>query len=320
MNRPMAVLIAVSMLLCGCDSEESAWQKATKQNTVPSYEAFIHKYSDGEHVTSALHRIEQLSFDQAKAAGDASGLEAYLAAYPTGRFVEEAKKLLAPMVFKRIEEAGAVDAYEVFLERFPKSDLAWEAITRLRKPRYQAAMSASTLAGHLRFLRQYPDGADSNELRRLLPTLPRWKQSQELGELILTMAPKAYIQMGLTQDFDLVARPSVASGVFRGQGEMLIEDLDLAARSLVIEKPTVGEASIARVRRLLADGAVPDAVRIAGFEPAGVKEADPLTRRAAYVTTGSPGHVVPGDQKGMTLLEYCTANKLDAISDLLKAH
>jgi hypothetical protein len=283
-----------AFLLSGC-SKESAWQNAEKQNTAPVYEAFIRKYPDDEHSTIARERIELMKFEQAKSAGEATGLEAYLAAYPTGRYADEANRLLAPLVFKSAGPAGSVVAYERFLNRFPQSDLAGEATSRLRKLRYEAATGSPTLVGHVRFIQQYPKGTDSDELRKSLQTLPKWEESEKLGELILRLSPKTLISMSM----------STGSG---GVG--------LGPASLTTEKPTGEDADMAKVRQLLAEGAVPAAVRVAGFEPGGKKD---MGNGMMLMSSGSPGHIVPADQDGMTLLEYCRANKLDAISALLKA-
>lgn len=293
--QTIACLALTVLLLCGCDSRESAWKDAEKQNTTPAYEAFILKYPDGEHVAIARERIEQMKFDQAKLAGNASGLEAYLAAYPSGRHTDEAKQLLVPLVFKSAEATGSIDAYERFLNRFAQGDLAGEAASRLRKLRYQAATVAPTLVGHLRFLQLYPKGTDSDVLRKELPAMPKWEESKKLGELILTMSPKTYISMPM----------STGSG-----------GIGLGPASLTTEKPTGRDAKTLAVRQLLADGAVPAAVCVVGFEPGGAKD---MGNGMMLMSSGSPGHIAPPCEAGMTLLEYCKVNKLDDVSELLKA-
>lgn len=290
----MVCLVVMGLALTGCDSRESAWLDAEKQNTISAYETFVRNYPDGDHVEAARERIEEMKFASAKAAGAADDLEAYLAAYPSGRHADQAKELLAPLVFKSTEALGTVDRYEQFVARFPQSNLAADARSRIRRLRYELAVESATLAGHLRFLEQYPDGEDSDELRNALTTLPKWEESRKLGELVLAMSPRSHISFPMSTGLP-------------------------GSPSLKTEKHAGADADLGILRQLLADGAVPAAVRVAGWEPGGVK-AGPNDIGGFVMSTGSPGRIVPASQKGMTLLEYCKANKLDRVAELLWAH
>ena len=209
----------------------------------------------------------------------------------------QAKARIEKNAYEAARTAASIEAYEHFLKRFPQSDLAGEAASLLRKLQYEAAIEAPTLASYIRCLQKYPNGTDSDDLRKSLQTLPKWEESKRLGELILTLSPKTYISLPM-------------SGI-TGSG-----NLGLGPASLTTEKPTGQNADIAKVRQLLAEGAVPAAVRVAGFEPGGSKD---VGNGMVLMSSGSPGHIVPAGQDGRTLGEYCRSNKLDAISDLLKS-
>ena len=221
-----------------------------------------------------------------------SAYETFVRQYPDGEHVEEARERIEDMKFASAQAAGAADDLEAYLAAYPRGRHADQAKQVLRQLRYQSAVESATLAEHLRFLQQYPDGEDSDELRNALTSLPKWEESRKLGELVLAMSPKTRISF------------SMSTGVPRSP-------------SLKTEKPAGADADWAILRQLLADGAVPSAVRVAGWEPGGAK---PHALGGVMMSTGSPGRIVPASQEGMTLLEYCKANKLDRVCELLSAH
>ena len=68
--------------------------------------------------------------------------------------------------------------------------------------------------------------------------------------------------------------------------------------TLKAELPAV---HLSKLRVLLKEGADPNAVRIAGFEPAFEEK----TSFGVISSTGKLGWIVPAKKEGMSLLEYC---------------
>jgi hypothetical protein len=87
-----------AMLLAGCGSGQSDWNRASKANTVAGYETYLRRHPDGEYRAEADERITQLNDDQAwaraTAAHSTQGLRAYLAREPEGVHSQQAKASL----------------------------------------------------------------------------------------------------------------------------------------------------------------------------------------------------------------------------------
>ncbi len=290
MNARMFYVVLMGLVLSGCASVESRWQATQQEDNVKAYEIFLQKYPNEGYASSARERIEELKFERAKRTGTEQGYAAYLGEYPEGRFAGEASEAVVQLAFEKASRVNSVDAYELFTSRFPDSPLVAQAATQARLLRFNAALKGEAVAPMEDFLERYPEGSDSDQLRRKLPEIRLWEPQKRLGELVIRLTPKVEANfLGLTRT------PS----------------------------PTY-EADLSEIRRLLGANVNPNAVRIAGYEPA-KEDTQIRTPGDALVITssrspGNRGHVVPAEEQGLTLLEYCEANQLDDAYELLKAH
>jgi hypothetical protein len=160
--------------------------------------------------------------------------------------------------------------------------------------KFEAVRKAESVTAIENFLKIYPQGDDAEVLRRELPMVRAWEPRKRLAERVIRLCPK-----------DTLTVKNLLEGTVRTPSSNSKEDL-------------------AEIRSLLEHGVDPNAVRIAGWAPRREKQGFVFTRGGLVPSTeiqmGDPGHPVPPDKVGMTLLEYCKANGLTEAYDLLKSH
>jgi hypothetical protein len=280
--------------LSGCATVESRWQEAQQQNNVGAYERFIRDYTGSSYVPMAKDHIDQLSFEQARTVGTEQAYERYLKDFPNGRFTEEANKATPHLAFEKASRANTIQAYEDFGAKHPNHELATTAGEKARTLRFEVAKTSESVSTIEDFLKRYPQGADSETLKQELPAVREWEPRKQLGELIIRLCPK------------------VTAGFLSS----------LAGKDRSTPSATYKE-DLAEIRSLLERGVDPNAVRIEGFvasvEQSSVDTSGGVLRMSFNFSPGSPGRPVPASKGGMTLLEYCAANKLMDAESLLKS-
>jgi hypothetical protein len=82
----MACFILVFLvLLIGCSSEKSEWEKAQSKNTIEAYETYLSKYPKGKFSMEALAKIEELAFTDAQQKNTIEAYAEYLKKCPQGK-------------------------------------------------------------------------------------------------------------------------------------------------------------------------------------------------------------------------------------------
>jgi hypothetical protein len=82
----MACFILVFLvLLVGCSSEKSEWEKAQSKNTIEAYETYLSKYPKGKFSMEALAKIEELAFTDAQQKNTIEAYAEYLKKCPQGK-------------------------------------------------------------------------------------------------------------------------------------------------------------------------------------------------------------------------------------------
>ncbi|MDP2270997.1 MAG: HEAT repeat domain-containing protein [Archangium sp.] len=128
----MRHFLALLLLLAGC--RDSAFQTATRLNTLDGWKRFIADNPKDEGVDAAQQRVEELAF------ADAQG-------------------------------AHTVVAYKRFLEEYPEAEKAPTVRKLLESIRFNAAMERNTAHALRQFLRDHPDGAHREEVDAKLSKL-----------------------------------------------------------------------------------------------------------------------------------------------------
>jgi hypothetical protein len=161
-----AACVLAAATLAGCSSPNSAWNKASAQNTVAAYRSFIQHYPSDPRVRQARNRIDALKDRQAWSAAESAGTvqayQQYLQQYPDGAHAADAQsavtKLEQVAAWQRAESAGTVAAYQSFLDEYPGAPQAGQAQAKidtlapyqLLLGRYRSPALAQTVAKRLK--------------------------------------------------------------------------------------------------------------------------------------------------------------------------
>ncbi|HEY0746925.1 MAG TPA: hypothetical protein VGD63_09520 [Steroidobacteraceae bacterium] len=134
--------LAGTLLIAACSSQNRDWDKATRTNTLGSYQAFLQQHPDSEHAAEARGFV--------------------LA------FADDAK-------WKAAQNGGSIQSYQDYLHDYPgglRADRARFQITALQRAAawksIQSDLTPSTLQ---EFLKTYPQGPESNLARERLADL-----------------------------------------------------------------------------------------------------------------------------------------------------
>ena len=290
-----ALLGFLLSLLAGCATVQGDWEKAQKSNTLFAYESFLRDHPNSEYDTRAKDRIEEIEWARASKENEPYAYRGFLNKHPKSHHAEEAKGKITDLEWADAKRRDSTESYTRFLSTYPSNPHAGEAGKRIRELTFEAARKAESVSAIEEFLRAYPQGNDSDALRRELPALREWEPRKRLAERVIRLCPRE---------------------------SNTIEDVMAGTTQ---KPPPADKEDLAEIRTLLERGVDPNAVRIAGWAPRRVEQGVTILRGGSLVPSttirmASPGHPVPSDKDGMTLLEYCRANNLTEAYDLLKSH
>lgn len=95
-NRVAAgMMIAMAVLVAGCDPRQSDWESARNADTAQAYAEFLKRYPQGDFVSQARSRLEELKQDEdwksALAEDSAQGYQHFIEFHPVGAHADEAR-------------------------------------------------------------------------------------------------------------------------------------------------------------------------------------------------------------------------------------
>ncbi len=99
-----------------------AWERATAQNTIAAYEAFLLKYPASQQARSARERIDQMElevWEQATNKNTVLAYQAYLEMMPDGAYVDEANGHIEAMLWDQAVRSNTIKAYQAYLDQAP---------------------------------------------------------------------------------------------------------------------------------------------------------------------------------------------------------
>jgi outer membrane protein assembly factor BamD (BamD/ComL family) len=292
LTRNWILTTGIAVSLIGCATTSRDWEQANRLGTVQSYLQFVNKHPDSEQADDARRFIADLRIDatwrNAEEENTIAAYETFLKKHPQTRHTEQANSMLEALRYQHAKEEDSIIAYKSYLEKYADSHRSADAQARLRKLQFEEAKKQGTVAAFESFFAQYAEGADVDELRAQLPAAKKLDKALALGSEIMSHAPQTYIQ---------------------------VNNFNMTGMSTARSDPTAQD--LAKLKAMLKDGADPNAIRVSGYEPAGKKS---LGNGFSIVSTGRPGVLVRAERGGMTLLEYCRAQKLNSIAKLLKKY
>jgi len=157
------------------------------------------------------------------------------------------------------------------------------------KSDWEQAQLQNTGTAYGTFLTNHPQSEFSTEANRRFKNI-------SLAETVMQMAPSTEIQV----------------------------DINRAVIPTHWDAESSQNQFLPRLEKLLAEGADPNALKIAGYCPASTSTETRVENGFTQVTNstkmGSRGFLVQADGEGQTLLEYCQALKLLRVANLLIQH
>lgn len=124
----------------GCSRQESGWQRASREDTVAAYQAYLEKFPAGAHAADARARVSELFDERAWARamrlGTPEAWQRYLGDWPQGRYAEVARRNLAeffPADVQRDTQEQAGGGVSIQIGAFSSEAAAREGLDRLSR-------------------------------------------------------------------------------------------------------------------------------------------------------------------------------------------
>ncbi len=148
------VVLASSLVAC---RDSSAFQTATRINTIDSWRQFIRENPKDEYVDAAEQRLDELSFAEAQKAHSVIGYKRYLEEFPEGEKASSAKKLLESLRFNAAMTRNTAVSLRQFLRDHPDGVHREEVETRLSKLELEELVSSDDRRSLETLVRKHPD-------------------------------------------------------------------------------------------------------------------------------------------------------------------
>ncbi|MGV3619683.1 MAG: HEAT repeat domain-containing protein [Archangium sp.] len=153
--RLFVSLLAVTTLFACRDS--SAFQTATRINTMAGWRQFVRENPKDENVDAAQQRIDDLSFEEAQKAHSVIAYKRYLEEFPDGAKASAAKKLLESLRFNAAMTRNTAVSLRQFLRDHPDGVHREEAETRLAKLELEELVNSEDPKSLEALVRKHPD-------------------------------------------------------------------------------------------------------------------------------------------------------------------
>ena len=123
------------VLVAGCDRQPQAWEKASTENTVEAYDAYLEEYPNGEHAEEARDRRDDLQeardWAAAEKAGTPEAYRTYLKSHADGEHAARARERVevasADRDWKQARSANNAEGYRDYARSHPDDLRASEA-------------------------------------------------------------------------------------------------------------------------------------------------------------------------------------------------
>jgi hypothetical protein len=182
MQSIIALLLITPMI--SCSSAKRDYQKASGQNTVEAYEAFLQMHPDAKQADQAKSQLAELEIERdwqlAESTRTAAGYRDYIAKHPTTRNCKLAKERLKELqvaeAWRKADRRATIDAYQNYLSTYPESPKTNIALVRLEaltaKRDWTSAQATNSIEAYQGYLDKHPSSKHSLEARqRLKPML-----------------------------------------------------------------------------------------------------------------------------------------------------
>jgi hypothetical protein len=104
-------------------AELEEWERIANSRDIGAFQAFRQAHPAGSLSTEATRRIEQISWDAAKATNSADGWQQFLTQFPGGAFAQQAADLLRGVQRLQVDRQAILDVLTRYAEVFSRKDL-----------------------------------------------------------------------------------------------------------------------------------------------------------------------------------------------------
>jgi hypothetical protein len=181
----------------------------------------------------------------------------------------------------KAQRLNTIRSYQAFLTKHPQSEFTEEAKLNIKNLDWQEAKNSNTIESYQKFIDKYPGSEYIDEARNRM-----------LVKLIIAMAPPTAIKLD-------------------DRGQIVQQDWNPeSSQSLWLPK----------LKKLLEEGADPNALRIKGFNPLVSSSTTKDTWHSTFAVRGEEGTIVGPDEDGQDLLSFCREFQLLQAAELLTQH
>lgn len=114
--RTACLLFALTLAACA-----DPFAAAQKADTIEAYEQYLAEHPDGRFAIQAKSRLEQLSYEKARAEKSLEAYDAYLERFPDGALHAKALAEREEFLFEWARATDTLAAWEKFLDEYPKA-------------------------------------------------------------------------------------------------------------------------------------------------------------------------------------------------------
>lgn len=172
--------LAFVLLATGCS--HTSFERASEQDTVQAYQAFLREHPDDPEATTAQGRIEGLEFDEAKRLHSVIAYKRFLETFPDAPQRRVAQSLLEGLRFNAAKAADTESGWRQFLAEHPDGSHKEEARARLQVAQERDTQTVTDLQRVTQLLQGEAAGARREELERKLDD-ESYAQARDAGKL-----------------------------------------------------------------------------------------------------------------------------------------
>ena len=140
-----------------------AFEKASRENTVESFQKFIDKYPDAIEISKAKKERNKLAFQNAIELNSIEAYKSFINTYPEAIEVSEALQKIHSIAYQEAMSINTIEAYEKFIVDYPKANQVITATEKIHELAFEKAKRFNNSAGYRDFTIKYPKSKQFNE-------------------------------------------------------------------------------------------------------------------------------------------------------------
>lgn len=134
----------------------AAYQIATTENTVESFEKFIFKYPNAKQIKEAVSKRDALAYALASETNTITSYKEFIKNYPDALQVKEAWEKIYSIAYEEAQKINAIVAYERFIADYPKAKQVKDATDKIHELAFEIARIDNSSKAYQLFMSKYP--------------------------------------------------------------------------------------------------------------------------------------------------------------------